>query len=122
MEGKSSLTYVDVTKGDPAYGSAVGNGGIQWHLDYGEQRTSAPTSLAVRLPTGEPLTPGHTYALIMHDITQMPGDAPIGATTTSRRCSQRPRLPTRRLSSAYAAYRPFRDYLAETKSLICRRP
>ena len=67
--------------------------------------------------TGEPLTPGHTYALILHDITQIPGDAPIGADDDFKAmlAASPPVDPV--LSSAYAAYRPLRDYLAETKTL-----
>jgi hypothetical protein len=108
---KLGIEYVDLTKG-PDYGTAAGNGGMWWFLNYGRSGYICPNSLAVRTLDGYPLKSGHTYAVLVHDVTIHGNGGPVAQDTDfSAMLASMPPADAA-LTAAYTAYQPLRDYLA----------
>jgi hypothetical protein len=108
---KLAIDYVDVTKG-PDYGTPAGNGGMWWLLDYGRSGYICPNYVAVRTLDGYPLKSGHTYAVLVHDVTIHGNGGPVSpdADFTAMLASTPPADTV--LAAAYMAYQPLREYLA----------
>jgi hypothetical protein len=109
--GKTSIDWVDVTKNDPDFGNGAANG-MQWLLDYGSNKYICPNYLAVRLLTGQTLKAGHTYAVLIHDITMVPNGGPVGQGDDFPAMLAAAPPADAMLTAAYTAYQPLRDYIA----------
>jgi hypothetical protein len=104
------IDYVDVTAG-PDFGTAAGNGGLWWLADYGRDAYICPNYLAVRTLDGYTLKSGHTYAVILHGMTVHGNGGPVAPDPEfSAMLAPTPPADTA-LTSAYAAYKPLRDYI-----------
>jgi hypothetical protein len=108
---KVGVDYVDVTQG-PDYGTPAGNGGMWWLVDYGRSGYICPNYLAVRTLDGYPLKPGHTYAVLLHDIMIHGNGGPVAADPEFSAMLAATPPADAALTSAYATYKPLRDYIA----------
>ncbi len=110
QNGKSPVNWIDVSAGTPEYGH---NEGLSWYASGGRSNYVCDNWFGVRRPQGRPLVPGHTYAVWLttagvddkgnaierseHMTAMLAASAPADAT----------------LAAAYAAFKPFRDYLKD---------
>jgi hypothetical protein len=113
---KLGVNYVDVTAG-PDFGTGAGNGGMWWLSDYGRSAYICPNYLAVRTLAGSTLKSGHTYAVLLHDITVHNNGGPVSADPEFSAMLAATPPADAALTTAYAAYKPLRDYIA-AKSIV----
>jgi hypothetical protein len=108
----TTLSFVDVTDGDPAYGSSVG---LSWYLYSGRTSYLCGNWLGVRRPEGRPLDPGHTYAVLVNDGVKTAQGTPYGVPSelATLLADAAPSDPV--LAHAHAAYAPLRAYLTKQK-------
>ncbi len=119
LDGADPQTrFVDVTPGAPTFGNARG---LNVVYGTGGNRYLCGDNVSIRPNTGDPLRPGGTYAAILKRPMHRPGAADGGdgseilptADFTAMLAATEPADST--LKSAYAAYKPLRDYLASAK-------
>jgi hypothetical protein len=108
------VDFIDVTKGDPEYGT---NRGRSWTLSGGRGKYICENYLGVRVGRGEPLKPGHTYAVIIRWVNFDPNGGPVaqGEDFAAMLAPAPPSDPV--LAAAYVKYQPLREYLI-TKSIL----
>ncbi len=108
----SPVQFVDIT--DPKNPTSAG---AQWAYSSAPGKYICDNWLGVRRPLGAPLTPGHVYAAYLTTvgrdasglaITRAPELVSLLAATAPADTA---------LANAYAAYKPFRDYLTDAKVL-----
>ncbi|HEX9297990.1 MAG TPA: hypothetical protein VF881_19250, partial [Polyangiaceae bacterium] len=105
-----SVDYIDLTLGTD-YGAPAGIAGMHWLRDFGRGKYICANYLAVRALDGYPLKPGHTYALIVHDVTAVPSGAAVQAGDDFPAMVAPIPPSDSALGAAYRAYQPLRDYL-----------
>lgn len=106
MKQSGAVRWIDVTAGA---GDDVGWG---WSAVTARNAYVCPNSMSIRPPAGQPLTPGHTYAvLLMQGPKAADGSAIVrDADFAALVGAQAPSDAT--LATAYAAYKPLRDWAA----------
>jgi predicted esterase len=111
VDTEIALAWIDVTPGQSSPWASVG---LSWVNFYGRNRYLCENSISAKRPQGYPLTPGHTYAVYLTTgIKSFEGDTVIRPPQlVSLLGSSAPNDSA--LDAAYAAYAPFRDYLAAT--------
>lgn len=109
QEGSANpVVWVDITPGDPALGSSVG---LKWFASGGRNAYVCENWMGVRRPTGQPLEPGHTYAVWLTTAGRSDSGDPIDKSPhlSALLNASPPADPA--LAEAHAQYKPFRDYL-----------
>jgi hypothetical protein len=107
-----SANMLDITPGSPTYGLTPG---FDCHVTLAQSAYICGPNLWVRPPSGLPLRPGTTYAvLIRKGLVDLAG-APFTADDdfTAMLGVTAPSDPE--LAAAWAVYKPLRDYMAATK-------
>jgi hypothetical protein len=105
-----AVGWVDVTPGLTQGGTV----GMRWSNNWGRNQYLCENSVSIKRPQGYPLTPGHTYAVYLTTGIKTNVDAKTvirPKQLISLLGSSAPSDP--KLSAAYAAYAPFRDFLAD---------
>ena len=86
--------------------------GLYWDAETSRTNYVCPYWLAVRPSQGEPLTPGHTYAVLLTSVGKAEGGAAFAQSPDLAAVLGAAAPPDAALLAAYAAYKPLRDYLA----------
>lgn len=104
------VRWVDITAGDPAYGSQAG---LRWYYSEGGGKYICRDWFAIRRSARAPLTPGHTYAVFLTTHGRAQNGTPIQRSEhlVSLLADTAPADP--KLAAVHAAYAPFRAYLTE---------
>ncbi len=122
VTGDSTIYWVDLTP--PASPTdRYGRLGFGWAASTGGGRYLCPNWLAVRPPLGWPLLPGRTYAIVLtSDVLAAPTQTPPEPEEERRMTRDpdfvamlnpsAPPASDAALAAAWAAYAPFRTYLA----------
>jgi len=106
---------VDVTVGDPAFGTRRG---LSILVDSGRNKYICNNYIAVRPPNGDPLVPGHSYAVVIKKGVTRPkaADGSLIVASKDFEAMVAGTAPTdSALADAYNAYKPLRDYLVTAK-------
>jgi len=109
---ETNLAWVDVTAGTPEYGNSV-----DLIFNYVAERGAyvCEHSLSVRPAQGKPLRAGHTYVIWVDRGVRSDEGAPLPSPNFVSLLGDK--APTdSNLQHAHAAYAPFRDYLASSKT------
>jgi hypothetical protein len=104
LKAMGALRLVDVSAG-------AGNDlGFYWSATTGRSNYVCNNYMTVRPSVGAPLTPGHTYAMIMTNVVKdaMQKDVTVSSDLAALLASTAPSDAA--LASAYAAYKPLRDW------------
>jgi hypothetical protein len=110
--GGQTISFVDITDGDPAYGTSAG---LSWYLYSGKTSYLCQNWLSVRRPEGRPLEPGHTYAVLVNDGVKTAQKTPY-ATPPELAALLADAAPTdAALAQAHKVYAPLRAYLTKQK-------
>lgn len=107
-----SVRIIDITPGSPTYDK---DASIEWRNTEGRlSNYICPHFLAVRRPIGSPLRPGTTYAAVLTTgVTPKDGGSfARGADFSAMLGASAPSDSV--LASAYPAYQPLRDWIADT--------
>ena len=103
------IRWVDITPGSSLYAFTLG-----WSSVANSSRTKylCPNWLTVRPPTGEPLVPGHTYAVILSTAGLDKTGVPIERAPDFEAMLDDTEPVEVALRDAHESYQVFRDYLA----------
>jgi hypothetical protein len=108
-----AVNFIDVTPNAPELGQ---NRGLSWYYSQGRRTYLCENWLGVRRPTGQPLLPGHTYAVWVSSSVLRDGTEPAAERTVRRSANliallddDVPSDPV--LEPIHALYAPFRAYL-----------
>lgn len=108
--GRNPVRWVDVTPGADELGSSVG---LFWFASTGRSNYVCENWMGIRRPQGQPLLPGHTYAVwITTDGKASDGSDIQRSEHLDALLSDTPPSDGV-LADAHAKYAPFRDYLAD---------
>lgn len=108
----NSVRIIDITPGSPTYDK---DASIEWRNTEGRlSNYICPHFLAMRRPIGSPLRPGTTYAAVLTTgVTPKDGGSfARGADFSAMLGASAPSDSV--LASAYPAYQPLRDWIADT--------
>jgi hypothetical protein len=109
MKKSGAVQYLDLTPGDPAFGQPRG---YFWNATSAGGKYICPNWMGVRMGNGDPLTPGHTYGVLITTLATSTAGTPI-ARSDDLAALLGPTDPAdAALTAGYAAYKPLRDYLA----------
>ena len=104
-----AVNWIDVTPGAPELGQ---NRGLSWYYSVGRRTYLCENWMGLRRPIGEPLRPGHTYAVWLSTSVTAPGGDTIrrSANLIALLDDAVPDDPA--LEPIHDLYAPFRDYLS----------
>jgi hypothetical protein len=102
LKATGALRYVDLTTGDDV--------GFGWFVTSGRNANVCPNGLFVRPPAGAPLTPSHTYAVLVTKTAKTDAGQPVER-AEDLTALLAPSAPTDAvLAAAHAAYAPLRAW------------
>ncbi len=106
MKKAGALKFVDVTTG-------AGNDlGFYWSATTGRTSYVCNNFVSIRPSVGEPLKPGHTYAMIMTNVVVDAKQAAVKVSDDLTALLGASAPTDAALATAYAAYKPLRDWAA----------
>ncbi|MDB4998637.1 MAG: hypothetical protein JWM74_6069 [Myxococcaceae bacterium] len=107
LKGTGVVRWVDVTTGEPGDDRGWG-----WSATTGRSPYVCPRSMAIRPSQGAPLTPGHTYAVMLSNGAKAAGGQPL-ARDADLDALLSPTTPSdAALAAAHASYAPLRAWIA----------
>ena len=109
VQMQDTAAWVDVTPGVANPWASVG---LYWFYSSGKNQYVCENYIAMRRPRGYPLVPGHTYAAYLTTTVKADGGATVIRPKNLISLLGKTAPPDDVLTDAYAAYAPFRDYLA----------
>jgi hypothetical protein len=110
LRADGSVNFVDVTPGAPELGSGSGFG---WYYSGGRTPYVCENWFGVRRPQGEPMLPGHTYAVWLTTQIEDEDGGTIERSANLIDLLDDSAPSDAALADAYEAYAPFRAYLAD---------
>lgn len=108
--GQSPVMWIDITAGTPEYGA---NSGLYWFASGPRNKYVCDNWFGVRRPQGAPLVPGHTYAVWITTAGKGEGGKVIERSPQFAALLSSTTPSDAKLAAVHAAYKPFRDYLAD---------
>jgi hypothetical protein len=107
--GEHTVRVVDVTPGDPAFGSSSG---YRFYLSGSGNKYVCHNFIGVRRGAGSPLVPGHTYAFYLTTAGKDADGQDIERSEHLQAMLAGATPSDSVLASAHARYQPLRDYLS----------
>ena len=107
LKTSGAIKYVDLTTGDDV--------GFGWFATTGRNAYVCDNGLFIRPPTGSPLKPGHTYAVLIGKVVKNDAGAAISAAEDFSAMLGASAPADAALAASYASYAPLRTWAA-TKS------
>jgi hypothetical protein len=109
-----AVQWIDVTVGAPEFGRGFGR---SWGFSPNPDKYICARWLGVRPGQGEPLTPGHKYAVILTSVGKAKGGGAIAASDDFKAMmSGTAPASDASLVAAYPAYAPLRAYAAKLEA------
>lgn len=109
LEAGASLRYVDVTDGADEYGEERD---ATFFSSHERTRYVCDDWLGVRLPPGEPLLSGHTYAVFLTTAVRAADGSELEPAAAFAAMLSASEPADQALAAARSAYAPLRDYLS----------
>jgi hypothetical protein len=110
VNGKFPVQWVDITPGAPEYGSSAG---LYFWYSGGRSHYICDNYLAVRRPEGQPMLPGHTYAVFVYTSAVDAQKQPIQRSEHLVAMLSDTVPSDAKLAAAHATFKPFRDFLKD---------
>jgi hypothetical protein len=109
-----AIRWIDITQSAPEFGWGLGR---SWGYNPNPSKYICARWLAVRPGQGDPLLPGHTYAVILMSVGKAKGGGQV-APSDDFTAMMKSAAPTAdaKLIAAHAAYKPLRAYAAKLET------
>lgn len=107
LKQKGAVRWIDITEGEER------DLGYGWSASTGRTAYVCPNHMSFRPPTGAPLEPGHTYAIVLTNAAKAKDGSAV-AVSEDLTALLGSTAPSGALGAAYAAYAPLRQWAAKT--------